>query len=37
MKKSERKRKLRNPNGLWEDIIKVAISSRCVECFDEEI
>jgi len=37
MKKSEGKRTLRKPRVCWEDIIKVAISSRCVECFGEEI
>jgi len=37
MKKSEGKRTLRGPRVGWEDIIKVAIWSRCVECFDEEI
>ena len=37
MKKSKGKRTLRRPRVGWEDIINVAIWSRCVECFDEEI
>jgi len=37
MKKSEGQRTHRGPRDGWEDIIKVAIRSRCVECFDEEI
>jgi len=37
MKKSEGKRTLRGPRIRWEDIINVAIWSRCVECFGEEI
>jgi len=37
MEKSEGKRTLRVPRFRWEDIIKVAIWSGCVECFDEEI
>jgi len=37
MKKSEVKRTLRGPRVCGEDIIKVAIWSRCVEYFDEEI
>ena len=37
MKKSEGKRTLRGPRGFRENIINVAIWSRCVECFDKEI
>ena len=37
MKKSKGKRTLRRPRVGWEDIIKVAIRSRCVERFGEEI
>jgi len=37
MKKFEGKRTLRRPRDRWEDIIKVAIWSRFVECFGEDI
>jgi len=37
VKKSKEKRTLRRPRVGWEDNIKVAIWSRCVEYFDEEI
>jgi len=37
VKKSKGKSTLRITRVGWEDIIKVAIWSRCVECFGEEI